>query len=101
MCDKAVDDFLREVKLLKKLLTALHSDDKILHFNGDSSNVVFSCSEMGIVSIDLNNINFDDTNYDEDDSEAIIHTRVLALHIKFEQRKALKKELNEELMLIA
>ena len=56
---------------------------------------------MGIVSIDLNNINFDDTNYDEDDSEAIIHTRVLALHIKFEQRKALKKELNEELMLIA
>ena len=56
---------------------------------------------MGIVSIYLNNINLDDTNYHEDDPETIIHTRLLALHIKFEQRKALKKELNEELLLIA
>ena len=42
----------------------------------------------------------DDTNYDEDDPETIIHIRLLDLHIKFEKRKALKKELNEELMLI-
>ena len=26
-----------------------------------------------ILSVDLNNINLDDTNYDEDDSETIIH----------------------------
>ena len=55
---------------------------------------------MGILSIDLNNINLDDTNYDEDDPETIIHVRLLAWHSKFENCKALKKELNEELMLV-
>ena len=56
---------------------------------------------MGILSIDLNNINLDDTNYDVDDLETIIHIRLLAWYIKFAKRKALKKELNEELMLLA
>ena len=45
---------------------------------------------MDILSIDLNNINLDDTNYDEDDPETIIYIRLLAWHIKFEKRKALK-----------
>ena len=39
---------------------------------------------MGILNIDLNNINLDDTNYDEGDPEIIIHIRLLACHIKFE-----------------
>ena len=55
---------------------------------------------MGILSIDLNNINLDDSNYNEDDPETVIHVRLLTWHSKFEKRKALKKELNEELMLI-
>ena len=38
---------------------------------------------MGILNIDLNNINLDDTNYDEDDPETIIHIRLLAWQIKF------------------
>ena len=54
---------------------------------------------MGIIRIDLNNINLDDTNYD--DPETIIHIRLLVWHIKSEKRKALKKKLNEELMLLA
>ena len=49
---------------------------------------------MGILSIDLNNINLDDTNYDEDDLETIIYTSLLAWHIKFENCRAFKKELN-------
>ena len=56
---------------------------------------------MGILSIDLNNINLDDANYSEDDPENIIHVRLLAWHSKFEKRKALEKELDEELMLVA
>ena len=56
---------------------------------------------LGILSIDLNKFNPDDTNYDEDDPETVIHIRILAWHIKFEKRKALEKELNKELMLIA
>ena len=31
---------------------------------------------MGILNIDINNINLDDTDYDEDDPETIIHVRL-------------------------
>ena len=53
---------------------------------------------MGILNIDLNCINLDDDDFDEDDSGTIIHVRHLAWHTKFEKCKALKKELNEELI---
>ena len=53
---------------------------------------------MGILNIDLNNINLDDTNYNEDDPEIIIHNRLLAY--KFEKCKALVKT-SEELIPIA
>ena len=33
---------------------------------------------MGILNTDLNNINLDDTDYDEDDPETIIYIRLLA-----------------------
>ena len=46
---------------------------------------ILSCNQMGILSKDLDNIN----------------VRLLAWHIEFEKRKAFKKELNEELMLIS
>ena len=55
---------------------------------------------MGIVSVDLNNTNFDDTNDDEDDPGISIHTILLAWHIKFEKLKAVKKDINEELILV-
>ena len=38
---------------------------------------------MSILSIDLHKINLDDTNYDEDDPEIIIHIRLFTLHVKF------------------
>ena len=53
---------------------------------------VFSCSKMGILSIDLIDINLDDTNCDEVDPETNIRIRILAWHME-----ALKKVL----MLIA
>ena len=46
---------------------------------------------MGILNIDLNNVNLDN-NFDEDDPDTIIIIRLLAWHIKFEKRKALKKK---------
>ena len=54
---------------------------------------------MGIVNIDLNNISFDD-NFDEEDPNNIILIRLLAWHTKSEKRKELKKELNQEIMLV-
>ena len=107
MCDEAVDECLAELKffvtskMIKKPFTALFADEKILYFNEDSSNVTFCCNQMGILSVNLNNINLDDTNYQEDDSDTIVLIRLLAWHIKSEKRKALKKKISEELMPIA
>ena len=55
---------------------------------------------MGIHDIDLIQINPDDTNNDNDDPETIILITFLAWRFKFEKRKALKKSLCEELILI-
>ena len=46
---------------------------------------------MGILDIDLNNINLDN-NFDEDDADTILLVRLLAWLIKFEKNiKHLKK----------
>ena len=84
--------------MIKILFTALYACENILYFNENSanSNSAFGCNGMSILSIDLNNINFNDTNYDEDDPDTVILIRLLAWHIKFKKRKALEKELNEE-----
>ena len=55
---------------------------------------------MGILNIDLNNINLDN-NFDDNDPDTIILIRLLAWYIKFEKRKALKKNIREKLMPIA
>ena len=63
--------------------------------------VVFCCDKMSILSVDLNSINLDYTNYDVDDPQIIINIRLLVWYIKFAKRNALKKELNEKLILLA
>ena len=61
-------------------------------FHEDSDDVTLFCNEIGILSVNLNNINLD-TNFDEDDPDIIILViiRLLAWHSKFKKRKALKK----------
>ena len=75
----------------------MYEDENILYFNEDFANVVFSYNEMVILNIDLKNTNLDN-NFHEVDPDTVIHIRILARHIKFEKCKALKKELNQELM---
>ena len=75
--------------MIKGLYTALYADENILYFNEDSGDAVFSCNEVGVLCIDLNLGN----NFNEDHPDTIILVRLLAWHIKFEKRKALKKEL--------
>ena len=102
MCDKVFDgclvalkfvpDWFVTSKMIKKLLTALYAGENILYFDENSNNIVFNYNGMGTLNIDLNNINFDDTNYDENDPVTIILIRLLAWHIKFKKRKELKKK---------
>ena len=53
--------------MIKKLLTALYLYDNILYFNEDFGDLEFSCNEMCILSMNLNNISLDGSNYDEGD----------------------------------
>ena len=73
--------------MIKILYTALLADGGILFFDEDFGNVIFCCDEMGGLSVNLDNINLDSTNYDEDDSDTIIHVRLLAWHSKFQKGK--------------
>ena len=70
-------------KMIKQLFTTLYADENILYFNEVSGDVIFNCNGMGILNIDLNNINLD-INFDEDDPDISIRIRLLAWHIKFE-----------------
>ena len=102
MCDKTVDDCLAALKfvpdwfvtskMIKRLFTALYTDKNILFFNEYFGNVIISSNEMGVLNIDLNNINLGNTNYEEYDSDTIIHIRLLSWHIEFEKRKELRKK---------
>ena len=52
---------------MKKLYAAFCADENIIYFDEDSDNVLIFLNEMGILNIDLNNINLDNT-IDEDDA---------------------------------
>ena len=98
MCSEDVNNFLPTLnfvpnwfitsKMIKKLFTDLYADENILYFDDNFRNVLFNCNQMGILNINLNNINLDN-NFDEDDPDTIIHVRFLAWHIKFEKHKPL------------
>ena len=94
MRDEAVDDFLAAStfiprwfatsKMINNRFTALYADKNMLYFNEYCGNAILSSNETGILNIDLNDINFDDTNYNDHDPETIIHIRLLAWLIKFQ-----------------
>ena len=56
--------------------------------------LIFNYKKIGIVDIDLKNINLDN-NFDEDDSDTITLVRLLAGHIKFKNTNNL---ISQELM---
>ena len=45
--------------MIKRLYTTLYGNDGLLFFDEDSGDVIFCCDEMGILSVNLNNINLD------------------------------------------
>ena len=81
MCGKAVDDcrvVLKLVpdcfvtsKIIENIFTAFYANENILCFNECFGEIVFICSEMDILNIDLNNINLDD-NFDVDNLDTVI-----------------------------
>ena len=56
---------------------------------------------MGILTLNFNSINLDDTNCDEVNSETAIHIKLLTWHNTFEKHKTRTNDINKQLMLIA
>ena len=98
---KCVPDWFVTFKMIKKFDDDLLSNDDIIFDNKDSYYDTFFSVEMGILGIDLNDINNDDVNLDEDDLETIIHATHMAGCITFNQCKAFKKDISKELMSVA
>ena len=88
-------------KLIKSLDDALIAYDDILFFDEDSNNVIFFGGDMGILSVDLDEINLDDVNFDEDDPETIINVGIMAWRKRFKKHKLCKKNISKELMPVA
>ena len=90
---KFIPDWFVASKMLEKFHDSLHANDNVLFFDEDLSKVTFYANKMGILGVDLYNINLDDdNNFYEDDPETIIHAKLLAWCNKFEKRKALKEK---------
>ena len=115
MYDEAVDDCLAALKfipdwfvtskMLENLDNALHAnDDDILFYNEDFDEVTFIANQRHILAVDLYKIILDNDNnnnsFYEDDPD-IVHVRLLTWCSKCKKRKALKKQISEELMPIA
>ena len=81
---KFIPDWFVTNKVLEKFHDALLACDNILFFDKDLSKVTCFANEVGILVVDLDKINLDDDkNFDEDDSETIIHVKILAWRNKF------------------
>ena len=88
-------------KVTKNLHVALFANYDILFSDEDFGKVRFLGREMGIHSEDLDNINFDNDDFYEDDSESNIHVRLLAWRNKSEKRKACKRDRSKRLIPVA
>ena len=100
-CDEAVVDSLAALKIIadwfvtskmvKKIYIILYATDGLLFFDEDSGDVIFCTNEMGIFSVNYNDIIID-SNFNEDDPDTIILLSGFWLGIvNFKKCKALKK----------
>ena len=64
--------------MLERIRHVLFSNDDIVFFDEDFRCVTFFTNQMGILSVDLYKIYFDNVNFYENDLENIIHVRRLA-----------------------
>ena len=63
--------------MLERICHVLFSNDDILFFDEYFRSVTFFTNQMGILSVDLYKIYFDNVNFYENDLENIIHVRRL------------------------
>ena len=67
----------------------MYSNDGLHFLCEDSCDVTFCCNNMGILTVNIDNINLDN-NFKENDLDTIVLIRLLVLHCKFEKLKVVK-----------
>ena len=82
MCDKVVDFFQLLLiflpdKMYQKLDNTVFCNDDIIFNVLDSDIVTYFSSDMGLNTINLNNVNLDVDNFDDYDPETINHVRLM------------------------
>ena len=82
MCDKVVDFFQLLLiflpdEMYQKLDNTVFCNDDIIFNVMDSDIVTYFSSDMGLNTINLNNVNLDVDNFDDYDPETINHVRLM------------------------
>ena len=111
MCDRTLDACLSSLKflpdwfvtnkMLKDFDNTVFLKDEIAIVIEDSDSVTFFSYIMDLVNLDLHNFSLDDDNFNNDDSETIIHVRLPAWCNKQKQWKTCKKVTSKKLMPLA
>ena len=111
MCDNAVDGFLPALEFaldwfvtnvfIEIIDNAAFSNDDINLDDMGSDSVKLFRDGMGLNTTFFNNVSLDDDNFDNGDPETTIHVGLRAQCNGCKQRKAWKKELSKELILVA
>ena len=77
--------------MIEKLDNAVFSDNNLIFGGIDSDTVTFFISDIGVNSMNLNNVNLDDDIFDDYNPEAIDHIRIMAWYDKYKQHQPCKK----------
>ena len=89
--DKFISDWLVTNKMFEKLDNSVVSNVDIFFDDVDSNIVTFLSDNMGVNTIDINNINVDDDTLDKDDPETINNCRIITWFNRLKRRKPCKK----------
>ena len=77
--------------MFEKLDNSVVSNVDIFFDDVDSNIVTFLSDNMGVNTIDINNINVDVDTLDKDDPETINHCRIITWFNRLKRRKPCKK----------
>ena len=101
-CDKKVEFFLPSLKfvpdlfatrkIIKNMMMIYYRWRYNLWLWRFHKYVTFFSNKIDISSVDINNINLVDGNFDNDDPETIIHVRCMDCHNRFKESKHLEKK---------
>ena len=84
-------------KLIVNLEDVVFCNCDIVFVDENFGNVAFSSDQKDILSVDINNNNLHDVDFDEDDPKTITHEKLMTWHNRFKQHKTFKKRFKQRI----